>query len=682
MLNVSHFTAYYDGSLLGSCVLVNNINDLNVVYIGRGYTGTPSSYFNGSIDEVQIYNRVLGPEEINASYNTGLYRLYHNFTGLSDGEYNYTAYVQDLAGNVNQTETRTLTIDTSYPSIEFVSPTDVNNAYVSRTYSYVNVTATDDNNITAFIDWNYSLVGWWRMNENSGTNIEDFSSYSNNGTMNNMNTGIDNGTSGRTEDSKFGNGLMFDGINDYVETTDAVSNNTFTLSAWIYPQAGEDFAEGIDGILEKRKDGAEWRFTVNTGYTVGFMGWHNSSEDSINFATDKTVSTNTWSHVLVTFNGTTVSIYINGLFNKSADLDSGEIIQNTISPIRMGTDGLDVDRYFNGTIDEVRIYNRVLSPEEINASYNAGLYRLYHNFTSLDEGSYTYTAYAQDLAGNVNSTTRTLTIDTTQPFIEYVSPTDENDDYVSRTYSYVNVSVSDSGSPNNLTAFIDWNNSLVGWWRFNEASGITSQDFSTYGNDGTLLSMNTGLDNGTSGWSSGGKFGNAINFDGYDSRIDCGNDVSLNLTADMTVSAWINSNNLSASLRRDVVTKGKIDSYEWALATQNNNRSQFVVFNTISSNHYDPSGSTVLVENTWYYLTGVVNGTGAYIFLDGNLDGSDDTATGEREKDGLAKIYIGARESQGGDVRFDGLIDEVRVWNRALSPEEINASYNTGLYGL
>ncbi|MDO8725742.1 MAG: hypothetical protein Q7J35_06720, partial [Candidatus Methanoperedens sp.] len=52
----------------------------------------------------------LSREEINASFNAGSYRLYHNFTDLADGNYIYRAYTQNQYGNVNQTETRTLDI--------------------------------------------------------------------------------------------------------------------------------------------------------------------------------------------------------------------------------------------------------------------------------------------------------------------------------------------------------------------------------------------------------------------------------------------------------------------------------------------------------------------------------------------------------------------------------------------
>jgi parallel beta-helix repeat protein len=63
--------------------------------------------FNGKIDEVRIHRRALSPEEIKASYGTGIYRLYRNFTNLAVGSYNYQAYAQNLQGNVNQTERRT-----------------------------------------------------------------------------------------------------------------------------------------------------------------------------------------------------------------------------------------------------------------------------------------------------------------------------------------------------------------------------------------------------------------------------------------------------------------------------------------------------------------------------------------------------------------------------------------------
>jgi len=77
------------------------------------------------------------------------------------------------------------------------------------------------------------------------------------------------------------------------------------------------------------------------------------------------------------------------------------ILSNTEN-LKIG--GPDLSRYFKGTIDEVRIRNRALSPEEIKASYDAGIYRLYSNFTNLANGVYKYRAYSQNSQGNVKRT--------------------------------------------------------------------------------------------------------------------------------------------------------------------------------------------------------------------------------------------------------------------------------------
>ncbi|NOR85641.1 hypothetical protein GQ473_05990, partial [archaeon] len=114
-----------------------------------------------------------------------------------------------------------------------------------------------------------------------------------------------------------------------------------------------------------------------------------------------------WNHVLMSYNKSIISLYINSILKDTATFT--ESINTTSLDLIMGDD-------FNGTIDEVKIWNRALTAAEINASYNAGLYRLETNFTNLADGTYTYTAYAQDLAGNTNQTgIRTLTIDTIEP---------------------------------------------------------------------------------------------------------------------------------------------------------------------------------------------------------------------------------------------------------------------------
>jgi parallel beta-helix repeat protein len=130
-----------------------------------------------------------------------------------------------------------------------------------------------------------------------------------------------------------------------------------------------------------------------------------------------------WHHLSVVFDGTLsgdanrLKIYMDGVQQSLTFGGSGGVPATTYSTAAdfcLGGAGPYPYGIINGSIDDVMIFTRPLSSEEINATYNAGLYRLAHNFTSLANGNYTFRAYAQDAAGNVNSTEeRTVTVQTT-----------------------------------------------------------------------------------------------------------------------------------------------------------------------------------------------------------------------------------------------------------------------------
>jgi hypothetical protein len=88
---------------------------------------------------------------------------YINMTDLNDYAYYFRVYGNDTVGNMNVTEDRQITVDSVYPLIEFVPPTPDDNTNQSQTWIDVNVSITETSDHSAFIDWNYSLVGWWSM---------------------------------------------------------------------------------------------------------------------------------------------------------------------------------------------------------------------------------------------------------------------------------------------------------------------------------------------------------------------------------------------------------------------------------------------------------------------------------------------------------------------------------------
>ncbi|HMB44431.1 MAG TPA: LamG-like jellyroll fold domain-containing protein [Candidatus Methanoperedens sp.] len=285
----------------------------------------------------------------------------------------------------------------SVSGISFTGPTPTNGTILAQNFVYINTTVS--NASTAFIDWNRSLVGWWRFNSETGENstfFRDWSTWENNATCSGINCPAS--TSG-----KFGNALRFDGVNDYVDTGNAPGLNitgNITIEAWVKPERLET-AHIVKKATRDSTDGYELSLSESTGkayFRVNQKTSHNTYKLFSN--SSYPLDGNTWVHLVGVYNRDQVQIYFNGNLENSMSGPTN-ILSNTDN-LKIG--GPDLSRYFKGTIDEVRIWDRALSPEEIKASYDAGIYRLYSNFTNLANGVYNYRTYAQNLQGNVNQT--------------------------------------------------------------------------------------------------------------------------------------------------------------------------------------------------------------------------------------------------------------------------------------
>lgn len=335
----------------------------------------------------------------------------------------------------------TISIDSTL-KIEFISPTETNDTTINVDHTYINTTITAGvpDNLTAFIDWNYSLVGWWRFD--NSTDFLDHSSYSNDGT---------NEGSTYTSSGRFSGGRDFDGSNDYIDCGNDSSLNfgsePFSIELWMKSTIYDYeylIIKGYTNAIELYID------DIEIGPT--FALWDSEKSLSKYIKTNKNITDDTWHHIVAFRDDTNISIYIDGILENTTGTGIlGNI--DDISTLKIGGDPEWGNTYFSGTIDEVKLWNRALSPEEINASYDAGTYRLENNFTNLDSGIYEYIAYVQNLTGNIDSTEiRTITIDTIPPTITIYSP--ENTTYSDITQIDLNVSANET---------IDsWNYSLNG----------------------------------------------------------------------------------------------------------------------------------------------------------------------------------------------------------------------------
>jgi hypothetical protein len=185
-----------------------------------------------------------------------------------------------------------------------------------------------------------------------------------------------------------------------------MGTNNWTITAWVkmITPAQDDNTIIEKGATASTTEGY-WLYYISPTERLVFNINNGTSGYGISALSNTGLSINdsAWHLVAVTADrGGDATFYLDGNPVGTHDITSfeGQDITNPSRSIRISS----TSNTWNGTIDELRVYNRLLSPEEINASYNNGLYRLYNNFTELDEGFYNYTAYAIDEAGNLNIT--------------------------------------------------------------------------------------------------------------------------------------------------------------------------------------------------------------------------------------------------------------------------------------
>lgn len=209
----------------------------------------------------------------------------------------------------------------------------------------------------------------------------------------------------------------------------------------------------------------------------------------------------------------------------------------------------------------------------------------------------------------------------------------------------------------------------VAHWKLDETSGTTASDSSGNGNTGTLV-------NGPV-WASG-KIGGGLNFDGADDYVNLGNPASLQLTGAMTITAWIYLNNVNATAHRIVSKLGVSGQRGWELVLDDDPDNNLLM--RISSN-----GTTIIDAKQavkfdgvgrWVFVAGTyVPGTSLNIYRDGVLVASNTASIPASQFNSNQNVNIG--RGPVGYSPFNGKIDDVRIYNRALSAAEIQSLYQS-----
>ena len=205
---------------------------------------------------------------------------------------------------------------------------------------------------------------------------------------------------------------------------------------------------------------------------------------------------------------------------------------------------------------------------------------------------------------------------------------------------------------------------VVAEWCFDEGSGSVLKDSSGNGNDGMIYGAT---------WVEG-KYGNALSFDGVDDYVKVPDSSSLDITNAVTIEAWIYNNQDYDSWRR-IISKGDVTNYGYGLAIAAYKEPEKVSLQLFDgTTPFTIRGNPTLELNKWYHIVGTFsdNDDTMKIYVNGALESSNIAVT-HHIVNNNDPLYIGYETRW--RVVFNGIIDEVRIYNRALTAKEIESHY-------
>jgi hypothetical protein len=197
------------------------------------------------------------------------------------------------------------------------------------------------------------LIAYYPFNGNTN----DESGNNNNGTAN----------GGMLTTDKFGNinkAYYFDGSH-YIKVSNSISlssvANSFSISAWISNQQPATYI-----VCKSSLNGTTMQFRLYADNGMIHFANYNKAIDFNNAI----ASINIWKHLVVTSDGSTAKYYLNGSLVNTLQLNNDNSVNNNASDMYIGADTHGAVEYYSGKLDEIRIYNRVLSENEIQQLFN------------------------------------------------------------------------------------------------------------------------------------------------------------------------------------------------------------------------------------------------------------------------------------------------------------------------
>ena len=514
------------------------------------------------------------------------------------------------------------------------------------------------------------LVSWWRAENNAYDSVGG-----NHGTPMN----------GATYDTgRVGQAFSFAGSNQYINIARSASLEPNNITVEFRMKQNGEPALYTPYVAKTRASGPYGGFLFNKqgGNRISFQANINGGWNVLTGTTSLTPGE--WYLIVGTYDGSALRLYVNGSLDAEVLAIGSLYYADASTDLKIANSGDTPSLFFNGLIDEVKIFNRALSasevknlagkPDDFSFTAQTGIPLA----TSIVSNPITVTGISSaaaisstggdykinsgswtSAAGTVNNGDTVQVRLTSSSSPSALATATLTIGGVSGTFD---VTTAASGDPNAT--------GLVSWWKA-ENNGYDAVG----GNHGNAF--------GTVSYATG-KSGQAFSFDGVDDYVEVPNSTSLNPAAAITVAAWYRPVSFEGNGSNAIVSKGFTSHaepyYQYHIGVNGDQYHSPTARPASFSFTVSPGGNRTVIEtaeNTWipgnwYYLVGIYDGSEVKLYVNGVLKAST-VATGALTDYGKS-LRIGAFNNISSSIDYTpGLIDEVKIFNRALSASEVAA---------
>jgi hypothetical protein len=381
---------------------------------------------------------------------------------------------------------------------------------------------------------------------------------------------------------KFGGALRFDGKDDYVSVPDAADLRVagdITVAFWMCQRAAaKDYVRVVGKGDKKYRNYGLW-LPRGGGGPMLFQQYGGSGRSVLEIKSKTAIETSQWYHIAGVVSGSRAHVYVNGRLDASGSRSGGA--GTSSAPLTMGCAGYH--GYFPGLLDDVRVYKRALSAEEIKALF---------------EGR------AAGAVARPPGPTRGLT----------------------------------------------------GHWMLDEGKGSLARDSSGKGKGGRISGAT---------WAAG-RLGGALEFDGSNDKVDVAYSPALN-PARFSLALWAKPTGGAGKYRSPLTSRDDRPQRGYMLYAHANDTWSFWI--GTGSGFVGIDGPPVVL-GTWTHVASTYDGTTMRMYVNGTDIGRTRAAKLSLNKARPLRIGAGSTEGKG-NYFFPGLVDDVRIYDRALGAQEV-----------